>query len=293
MSFRSLLFVPGDRPERMQKAVGSGADALILDLEDAVAVGRKTQARIEVAAFLRRKPRTIPLLVRVNHLNSSFIHQDLSAIAKGNPNGLVLPKAEGGESVIELGRRLSAQCMPAGRILPIATETAGAVFRLGEYAAVADRLIGLTWGAEDLAAATGATSARSPGGRFTPPYEMARALTLFAAHAASVQAIETVYPSFGDLTGLSQYAGRAVRDGFTGMMAIHPDQIAIINAAFTPAPELVAHACGIVEAFKSHPDAGVLNLDGTMIDAPHLRRAQRIVAEANERNSTSEMPELE
>jgi citrate lyase subunit beta/citryl-CoA lyase len=291
MRFRSLLFVPGDRPERMQRAVGSGADALILDLEDAVAVERKNDARIHVAAFLRREPRSIPLLVRVNPLNSHLIHEDLPAIAKGNPDGLVLPKAEGGESVVELGRRLTALHMPAGRILPIATETAAAVFRLSEYAGVADRLLGLTWGAEDLTAAIGAASARSSDGRFTPPYEIVRALTLFAAHAASVQAIETVYAAFRDLTGLSEYAGRAARDGFTGMMAIHPDQIAIINAAFTPAPELIAHARRIVEAFKRHPDAGVLDLDGTMIDGPHLRQAQRIVAQAYEQNSTS--PELE
>jgi citrate lyase subunit beta/citryl-CoA lyase len=271
----------------MQKAATSGADALILDLEDAVAAQRKNEARVHVATFLRREPRSIPLFVRINPLNSGLSDQDLAALAEGNPDGVVLPKAEGAESVIELGRRLTALHMPARGILPIATETAAAAFKLGEYAAVADHLVGLTWGAEDLSAAVGAASARLPDGRFTSPYEMVRALTLFAAHAAAVQAIETVYPTFRDHAGLSEYARRGARDGFTGMLAIHPAQVATINAAFTPDPELVARACRIVEEFKRHPGAGVLNLDGEMLDAPHLKQAQRILAQIDERASTS------
>ena len=288
MRLRSLLFVPGDRPDQMQKAAASGADALILDLEDAVAAERKDEARVHVATFLRREPRSIPLFVRINPLNSGSSDQDLAALALGNPDGVVLPKAEGTESVMELGRRMAALQMVARGVLPIATETAAAVFKLGEYAAVADHLVGLTWGAEDLSAAVGAASARLPDGRFTSPYEMVRALTLFAAHAAAVQAIETVYPAFQDQAGLSEYARRGARDGFTGMLAIHPAQVAIINAAFTPDPELVARARRIVEEFKRHPGAGVLNLDGEMLDAPHLKQAQRILAQIDERASTAD-----
>jgi citrate lyase subunit beta/citryl-CoA lyase len=288
VKLRSLLFVPGDRPDQMQKAAASGADALILDLEDAVATERKGEARVHVATFLRREPRSIPLFVRINPLNSGSSDQDLAALALGNPDGVVLPKAEGTESVMELGRRMAALRMAARGILPIATETAAAVFKLGEYAAVADHLVGLTWGAEDLSAAVGAASARLPDGRFTSPYEMVRALTLFAAHAAAVQAIETVYPAFRDQAGLSEYARRGARDGFTGMLAIHPAQVAIINAAFTPDPELVARARRIVEEFKRHPGAGVLNLDGEMLDAPHLKQAQRILAQIDERASTAD-----
>jgi citrate lyase subunit beta/citryl-CoA lyase len=271
----------------MQKAATSGADALILDLEDSVAAQRKNDARVHVATFLRGEPRPNPLFVRINPLSSGLGDQDLVALADVSPDGWVLPKAEGAESVIELGRRLTALQMPARGILPIATETAAAVFKLGEYASVAGHLVGLTWGAEDLSAAVGAASVRGPDGRFTSPYEMVRALTLFAAHAASVQAIDTVYPAFRDRAGLSEYAKCGARDGFTGMLAIHPDQVAIINAAFTPDPERVARARRIVEEFKRHPGAGVLNLDGEMVDAPHLKQAQQILAQIDERDSTS------
>ena len=287
MRLRSLLFVPGDRPDQMQKAATSGADALILDLEDSVAAERKNDARVHVATFLRRQPRSNPLFVRINPLSSGLGDQDLAALAESSPDGWVLPKAKGAESVIELGRRLTALQMPAGGILPIATETAAAVFKLGEYASVAGHLAGLTWGAEDLSAAVGAVSVRGPDGRFTSPYEMVRALTLFAAHAASVQAIDTVYPAFRDRAGLIEYAKCGARDGFTGMLAIHPDQVAIINAAFSPDPERVARARRIVEEFKRHPGAGVLNLDGEMVDAPHLKRAQRLLAQIEERDSAS------
>jgi len=270
----------------MQKAASSGADALILDLEDAVAGERKNEARVHVAMYLTREPRSIPLFVRINPLSSGLSDQDLGAVAEGNPDGWVLPKAEGAESVIELARRLTALHRPARGILPIATETAAAAFKLGEYAAVAGHLVGLTWGAEDLSAAVGAATARLPDGRFTSPYEMVRALTLFAAHAAAVQAIETVYPAFRDQAGLSVFARCGARDGFTGMLAIHPAQVPIINAAFTPDPELVVRARRIVEEFKRHPGAGVLNLDGEMLDAPHLKQAQRILAQIGEREQT-------
>jgi len=275
---RSLLFVPGDRPDLMQKALGAEADALILDLEDSVALQSKPQARIDVATFLRREPRPAPLFVRINPLQSGLTDQDLDAILGAAPDGLMLPKAEGAESVLEVGRRSSARGGPATPILPIATETAAAIFRLGEYAAVAGRLAGLTWGAEDLSAAVGAASAREVDGSLAAPYELARALTLFAAHAAEVPAIETVYPAFRDHDGLSRYVARAARDGFAGMMAIHPSQVKIINAAFTPSAEAVARARRIVAEFAKHPGAGVLSIDGAMVDAPHLKQAQRVLA---------------
>jgi citrate lyase subunit beta/citryl-CoA lyase len=172
--------------------------------------------------------------------------------------------------------------LPQRPILPIATETPLAVFRLGDYVTVADRLCGLTWGAEDLPAAIGASQARLADGSFTPPYEVARALTLFGAHAAGVAALETVYPAFRDDEGLQRYATRAARDGFTGMLAIHPRQVPVINAAFTPAPATVAHARRVVAAFAANPGCGVIDLDGAMVDAPHLRQAQQILARAGE-----------
>jgi citrate lyase subunit beta / citryl-CoA lyase len=285
MRLRSLLFVPGDRPDQMQKALGAGADALILDLEDAVAPQRKAEARVHVAAFLEREPRPARIFVRINPLTSGFSAEDLSALQGSAPDALLLPKAEGSGSIIELHRRMSVLTMPLVPILPIATETAAAVFRLSEFAAVADRLIGLTWGAEDLPAAIGAAASREPDGRLTAPYEMVRALALFAAHAAAVPAIETVYPAFRDAEGLSNYAGKGARDGFTGMMAIHPSQVAIINAAFTPASALVDRARRIVAAFGSQPGVGVVNLEGVMLDAPHLKQAQRILALADEGSS--------
>ena len=270
---RSLLFVPGDRPDRMEKALGSGADALILDLEDAVTPAAKSAARESVAAFLRQE-RRIALYVRVNPLDSGMIDADLAAVLAARPDGIVLPKAEGGASLRALDERLAGNIA----ILPIATETAAAIFTLGSYGGVTRRLAGLTWGAEDLPAAIGAASAREADGSYTAPYQLARSLTLFGAHAAGVAAIETVYPDFRDLDGLAAYAGRGRRDGFTGMMAIHPSQVPIINAAFTPAAEEVARARRIVALFAANPDAGALSLDGRMIDAPHLRAAQRLLA---------------
>ena len=281
MRLRSLLFVPGDRPDRMEKALASGADALILDLEDSVTPAARPQARAEVAAFLRRTVHSMALFVRVNPLDGGETGADLDAIAAARLDGIVFPKAEGAASVEEMARRLTAREL-ACPILPIATETPLAIFQLGSYAAVADRLCGLTWGAEDLPAAIGASTSREADGRYTPPYEMARSLTLFGAHAAGVAAIETVFPAFRDLDGLAAYAGRAARDGFTGMMAIHPAQVPVINDAFTPSPEAVAHARAVVAAFAANPHAGALQLDGKMIDAPHLKQAQRLLAQAGE-----------
>jgi citrate lyase subunit beta/citryl-CoA lyase len=275
MRLRSLLFVPGDRPDRMAKALGLGADALILDLEDSVAPANKAEARRSIADFLDGNDRHGPqLFVRLNPVDTDFFVEDLVGVLGSKPDGLVLPKAEGCATVKRLADRSGVP------ILPIATETPAGLFRMGEYAEVADELAGLTWGAEDLPAAIGAAASRDERGDYLPPYQMARSLTLFAAAAAGVPAIETVYPNIRDLNGLGRIAEAAGRDGFTGMMAIHPDQVPVINAAFTPSPEQVAHARRIVEAFDADPHVGALQLDGRMIDAPHLKQARRILERA-------------
>ena len=276
MRLRSLLFVPGDRPDRMEKALAAGADGLILDLEDSVAEARKGEARDAVVAFLNRPERPVPLLVRVNPLRSAHIDADLVATTAARADAIMLPKAEGAKSILALSTWTG---LP---ILPIATETPAAIFALGTYGEVADRLLGLTWGAEDLPAAIGATAAREVDGRYTAPIEMARSLALMGAHAAGVPAIETVYPDFRDLDGLAAYAARGARDGFTGMMAIHPDQVAVINRAFTPSAADVAAARAIVDAFAADPQAGVLVVEGKMVDAPHLAQARRLIERAGE-----------
>ncbi|WP_093313820.1 HpcH/HpaI aldolase/citrate lyase family protein [Sphingomonas jatrophae] len=278
MRLRSLLFVPGDRPERMRKALTVGADALILDLEDSVALSAKEGARAAVAAFLAEAGRAVPLFVRINPLDGGLADTDLAAVLPARPTGIVLPKAEGAASLADLNARLRARGNEDALVLPIATETPRAIFRLGDYAPGTPRLAGLTWGAEDLPAAIGALSSRQPDGSYTPPYEMVRALTLFAAAAADVAPIETVFPAIRDSEGLRAYAERGSRDGFTGMMALHPDQVPIINAAFTPSDAAIAHARAVCAAFAAAPGAGVLTLDGKMIDRPHLRQAERLLA---------------
>lgn len=277
MRLRSLLFVPGDRPERMAKAMGVGADALILDLEDAVAPDAKPRAREEVARFLSRPRDTAAqLFVRINPIDGPLATDDLAAILPARPDGIVLPKAEGLVSL----HALAARGVTHIPILPIVTETPMALFRLHEYAGSSLPLTGLTWGAEDLPAAIGATTSREADGSYTAPYQLARSLTLFGAHAAGIAAIETVYPDFRDLDGLAAYAARGNRDGFGGMMAIHPAQVPIINAAFTPSAEDIARAQAIVDLFLANPGAGALQLDGKMVDAPHLKAAQALLARA-------------
>ncbi|MBS0502544.1 MAG: CoA ester lyase [Proteobacteria bacterium] len=262
----------------MPKALGYGADALILDLEDSVSLANKAKAREEVAGFLAEAGRAVPLFVRINPLDSGMADDDLDAVVPARPTGIVLPKAEGEASIADLDNRLQMRGDSDGLVLPIATETPRAVFALGEYAGASPRLCGITWGAEDLPAAIGALTARHPDGSYTPPYELARSLTLFAAAAANVPPIETVYPAIRDLDGLKAYAERGARDGFLGMMALHPDQVPIINQAFAPSEEAIAHARAVVAAFAAEPLAGVLMLDGRMIDRPHLVRARALLA---------------
>ncbi|MHA3792802.1 HpcH/HpaI aldolase/citrate lyase family protein [Sphingomonas sp. YL-JM2C] len=276
MTIRSLLFVPGDRPERFPKAAASGADALILDLEDSVAPENKPAARAAIAAWLGGD-RPVRSFVRINPLDSEHVRADLAAVIGARPDGLVLPKAQGAASVWQLVEIAGRDCPP---ILPIASETPAAVFGLGSYGEAAERLAGLTWGAEDLPAAIGAATSRNPDGSYTQPYEVVRALTLFGAHAAGVAAIETVYPDIADTAGLEAYVARGRRDGFTGMMAIHPAQVAIINAGFSPSEAEVAHARAVIAAFAANPGAGALKLDGKMIDRPHLKQAQALLERA-------------
>lgn len=278
MSPRSLLFVPGDRPERFAKAATSGADAVILDLEDSVLPQRKRAARGAALEWLS-EPRDCLCLVRINPLGDEYAADDLAVVLAGNPDGLVLPKAEGAASVRALRELAGNACPP---ILPIATETPAAIFELGTYRDVAKHLCGLSWGAEDLPAAIGATTSREDDGSYTPPYQMVRCLALFAAHAAGTAAIETVYPDFHDLAGLEAYAARAARDGFTGMLAIHPAQVEIINAAFAPSSQQIAHAEAVIAAFAANPGAGVVSLEGKMLDAPHLKQAQSVLRARSE-----------
>ncbi|WP_067109916.1 HpcH/HpaI aldolase/citrate lyase family protein [Sphingopyxis granuli] len=283
MRLRSLLFVPGDRPERFAKAAASGADAIILDLEDSVSPANKEAARAAVADYLAGE-REVITLVRVNPLDGHMTAADVAAIAAARPDAIMLPKAEGAPAIAQLDTILRSES-PAGTslppILPIATETPAAIFTLGSYREVGARLIGLTWGAEDLPAAIGAATSREADGDYTDPYRVARVLTLFAAHGAGVAAIDTVFPAIDDADGLAAYAARARRDGFTGMMAIHPAQVAPINAAFTPSADEVARAQAIVDAFAANPGAGVLQLDGKMVDAPHLKQARHILSLAD------------
>lgn len=275
MKLRSLLFVPGDRPDRFTKAVASGADAIILDLEDSVTPERKDAARAAVAEFLQA-PRACTTLVRINPVTQPEAQDDLDAVLKHAPDAIMLPKAEGAGSIRQLIGREWQGDVP---ILPIATETPAAIFELGTFREVSSHLLGLTWGAEDLPAAIGASASRGKDGAYTQPYEMARSLALFAAHAAGVPAIETVYPDFRDDEGLAAYAARGRRDGFTGMMAIHPAQVAIINAAFQPSLDELAEARAVVEAFAQNPEAGALSINGRMVDRPHLLQAQRLIAQ--------------
>jgi citrate lyase subunit beta/citryl-CoA lyase len=282
---RSWLFVPADRPDRMAKAWASGADAIILDLEDSIAPGRKEEAREHAAAFLQATPDDAgpEIWVRVNPLAGGMTARDLDLVMPGQPHGIVLPKPDGAADAAALARLLEAREDANGqgrtRILPIATETPRAVFALGSYADTPNpRVIGLTWGAEDLPAAVGAQVNRTPDGHYTDLCRIARALCLAGAAAADIPAIETVYPDFKDMDGLAAYAAQGRREGFAGMMAIHPSQIAAINRVFSPTQEDIARARMIVDLFEANPNAGVIALDGRMLDRPHLIQARRLLA---------------
>jgi len=275
---RSLLFVPGDRPERFARAAASGADAIILDLEDSVALAAKRDAREAVAGWLGER-RSCRVLVRINALDGGLAEDDLAAVLSGRPDAIMLPKAEGAASVDGLWAMMGDMAVP---VLPIAAETPAGVFALAAYRDCADRLAGLTWGAEDLSASIGTTGPREVDGSLAAPFETARSMVLFAAHAAGVEAIETVFPDIADATGLAARAERARRHGFTGMMAIHPGQVGPINQAFTPGEEELARAREIVALFAADPGVGVVQLRGKMVDLPHLRQAQALLARSGD-----------
>ena len=283
---RSLLFVPADSARKLDKAMTSGADALIVDLEDSIALDAKAKARDSAAAFLKDAAAnaTRPyLMVRVNGLQTGLTDADLDAIAPARPDAIMLPKAEGGVAVVHADAKLAvreAQCGLADghmKILPIATETAAAMFLAGTFAGASARLIGLTWGAEDLSAELGAQANRDAEGRFLDPYRLARALCLVGASAAGVPAIDTVFVDFRDGAGFRRECEEACRDGFVGKMAIHPAQVPIINDVFTPSAEAIGRAQSIVDAFAAAPGAGVVGIGGVMYDRPHLARAKQLL----------------
>ena len=284
MSLRSLLFVPGDNERKLSKGSISGADALILDLEDSVAAARKPVARGMVAEYLAANSGRAPeLWVRINPLDEGGV-DDLAAVVRAAPDGIVVPKTDGPGDILRLSHYLEALERRDGiavsiPILPVASETARAPFLLGGYAdAALPRLWGLTWGAEDLSSAIGASTNRDASGGWGFTYQAVRSACLLAARAARVEPIDTVYPDFRDLDGLRRACLGAAQEGFTGAMAIHPDQVAVINAAFMPSPEAVAHAGRVVDAFAAGPDLGVVSLDGVMLDMPHLKQAQHVLA---------------
>jgi len=284
---RAWLFVPGDSERKLAKGDSSGADALILDLEDAVAAERRPLARGMVREYLaarRSDARRPQLWVRINPLASGEALADLAGVMPGAPDGIVVPKTDSGAQVAELAHYLAAlearEGIAAGRtrIVPVATETAKSVFHLQSYAGVTSRLAGLTWGAEDLPAALGASTNRGPDGELAFVYQLARALCLAGAVAAGVQPIDTVYPDFRDSAGLEKTCVRARMDGFTGKIAIHPDQVGVIQGTFAPSEAEIAHARRVVAAFRANPAAGTVGLDGQMLDKPHLTQAERVLA---------------
>jgi citrate lyase subunit beta / citryl-CoA lyase len=286
---RSLLFVPADGGSKLDKAMASGADAVIVDLEDSIAAEGKVAARKSAADFVRdavkeaKRPR---LLVRVNAIATGLIDDDLDAVVSARPDAIMLPKAEGGAGVVHADAKLAVREATGGlpdghvKIVAIATETATALFLAGTYRGASARLTGLTWGAEDLSAELGAEANRGADGRFLDPYRLARALCLAGAAAAQVQAIDTIAADFRNLAALRRETEEARRDGFTGKMAIHPAQVPVINEVFTPTAEAIAKARAVIAAFEMNPGKGTVGIDGVMYDRPHLERAKQLLARA-------------
>ncbi len=287
MRLRSLLFVPGDSEKKYLKARDSAADALILDLEDSVAPSRKAEARAAVAAMLDDRATCRPaFFVRVNPLDTGLTDDDMAAVVKPGLDGLVIPKAEGLHDIVRISAELDALEARAGmaggtvKLVVIATETPAAMFNLGSYAQGHPRLAGLTWGAEDLGAAVGATANKDGDGNWTMPYQIARAQCLFAAAAAGVLPIDTLHADFRDAAGLEASCRVSRRDGFLGRLAIHPEQVETINRCFSPSDAEIAEARKVIDAFAANPDAGTLGIDGKMYDIPHLKAARKTLAAA-------------
>jgi citrate lyase subunit beta/citryl-CoA lyase len=285
---RSLLFVPGDSERKLEKGFGAEADVVIVDLEDSVAPQNKEAARATAAAFIaaRRRETGPAVYIRVNDLSTGLTDGDLAALVPARPDGIMLPKSNSGQDVQRLAAKLRVAEAEAGipdgttRIVPIISETAAGVLAAASYAGTSGRLAGLTWGAEDLSAAIGARAARDEHGRYTDVFRLARAMTILAAGAAEVAAIDTVFPNFRDMAAFEAECREAERDGFTGKMAIHPAQVPVINAAFTPSREAVEYSAAVVAAFEAAGNPGVVGIDGKMYDRPHLRLAERLLARA-------------
>ena len=274
---RSLLFVPADSERKIAKALASAADVVILDLEDSVAPARKDAARRLAAECLGARAGPQPqLFVRVNPRSSGLLAPDLDAMLPAHPDGVMLPKAEGGKDVLQLARELRSP-LP---VIAIATESAKAMFALQSFADAVPPLVAMAWGAEDLSSDLGATASRDSRGGLTDPYRLARTLCLLGARAAGVEPIDTVYLDFRDHDGLGAECAAAMRDGFSAKLAIHPDQVEIINRAFTPSPAAIAEAQAVIDAFVAAGDAGVVAIGGRMFDIPHRRRAEKLIARA-------------
>ena len=291
LKMRSWLFAPGDSEKKMSKAIAGEADIALLDLEDSVTPDNKPAARQMVAGMLAEAGDRSRLWVRINPLDTPDAVLDLAAVMPHAPGGLFLPKAEGAHHITQLHHYLTAleaaRSLPQGstKIAALVTETAAAMFRTGEYAGDypgRERLVAMSWGAEDLSSALGAREQRRPDGEYAHTYEMARSLCLLGAAAAGVAPIETVQPEFRDLEALEARARTVRAAGFRGMLAIHPAQIAPINTAFTPSPEEIEHARAVVQAFADNPGAGTIAIDGAMLDRPHLALAERLLAESGE-----------
>ncbi|HXC53790.1 MAG TPA: CoA ester lyase [Rhizomicrobium sp.] len=281
MILRALLFVPADSEKKLAKARSSPADALILDLEDSVAAENRVRARGLAREFLKDKNRQA-VWVRINPVGSPDFVADMEAVVAAAPAGLVVPKPDGPQDLLTLDAHLLTLETQAGlpqrsiQLLPVATETPTAVLSLRDYRSPPPRLAAMSWGAEDLSAALGAATNRDAAGEFLFVHKMVRAMVLIAAKAAGVDAIETLHADFRDTAGLERAARLAQREGFSGMLAIHPDQVGPINAAFTPSAADIAHARKVVTAFAT--GAGVASLDGKMLDQPHLKQARHVLA---------------
>ena len=282
---RSWLFAPGDSERKMEKAAAGPADIVVLDLEDAVAEDGKPRSRAMISAFLMAQPEAdrSRLWVRVNPLDGPHALADLAAVIPAGPGGIMLPKSRGRADVELLDHYLSALEVSAGigqrstKVIVLVTETAGAMFTTGTYQG-APRLVAMTWGAEDLAEAVGGSENRNPDGSYGLTYELARSLCLLGAAAAGVAPVDTIHGDFRDREGLRARAEKVRRDGFRGMLAIHPEQVDVINAAFAPTEEELAAAQEIVDLFAAHPGVGAIGYQGAMLDRPHLARAQALLA---------------
>ena len=281
---RSMLFVPGDRPERFAKAEASGADAVIFDLEDAVAAANRPRARVEISNYLKMSDRHVPLWVRINPIETGDALPDLAAVAFARPDGILLPKARNGDDVRRLDHWLEILETSHGfdvgsiKVIPLITESAQAVLNAATFAPAPSRVLGLTWGAEDLAADLGSLGNKTPAGEYEPPYVIASTLCLYAAAAAGVWAIDTVDTEMKDLAGVERRARASRRSGYVAKLAIHPAQIPAIHAAFTPTAEEIDWAQRVIAAFRDAPGKGALTLDGKLLDRPHVRQAERIHA---------------